>query len=94
LCDDDFLALDLGGEAVLLLIERFEEEQDPGLPIGPFAADCRLGLAQSEVIALLALLDHAFERGIRDVGIVCLEQHERGENSGEPSVPVLEWMDF
>lgn len=43
--EDDLFALDLRDKAVLLLIERVQEEQDSGLPVRLRIADRGLGLA-------------------------------------------------
>lgn len=70
---NDLLALNLRGETALLPVERAQEEQKPGLPVRLFGADRALRLAQSKVIAFHALLDHAFERGIGNIGITRLQ---------------------
>jgi hypothetical protein len=67
------LPLHLSCQAALLLLEGAREEYEPGLPIRRVATDGPLRLTQGQIVALLAVLDDALKRGIRDIGITRLE---------------------
>lgn len=69
-------AFDLFPEPPHLLLKRTQEECQPRLPVGVVCTDGLLSLAQSEVVTLLAVLDHAFERAVGRVGIAAAKQEE------------------
>lgn len=79
---DDALALDFLLEPGLLLLERAQEINCPRLPIRRVIADRALGAAQGEIVSFLALLDHAFQRAVRNIGIAATEQQERCQHAG------------
>jgi len=69
---------DLLAQARHLRRERSQEEQHPWVPVGRWATDRSLGLAQCQVVALLVLLDDAFERAVRHIGVAGLQEEKRG----------------
>ena len=60
------------------------------LQFQPFA----LSRPAREIIAFFALLDHAFERAIRHVGVARAEQLEGRQDAAQPTIAFMEWMDF
>ena len=66
-------AVDLAVEACHLFGQRPHEEHEPGLPVRRSGVDSALGLPQGKVVGLLAVLDHAFERAVRHLGISRLQ---------------------
>ena len=60
--EQQLLALNHGRQAQHLVLECFQEEYQPWLPVRRICADGALGLSEGEIIAFFALLDHAFQR--------------------------------
>lgn len=92
--EDNLLALHLRSEAPLLLLHGAQEEEEPRLPVGLRRADRALGLAQREVIGLLAVLDDALQRAVGHIRITGLEQEDCRQDATEAAVAVLERVDF
>ena len=88
------LALHLLFEALLLALQSPKEELQPGIPIRRFGADGSLRPPERQVVAFLALLDHALQRTVRDVGIAGPQSHQRRQDARESAVAVLERMNF
>ena len=60
----------------MIEVEEFnqgtQKKDDPRLPVRRVGANRALSLAQGQVVALFVLLDDAFERTVRHVGIASL----------------------
>jgi len=87
-------AFNFRGQPLRLLAQGAQKEQNPGLPVRMVRADRALGLPEREIVAFLAPLDRAFERTVGYVGVPGLEQKQRRQDTAQPSVAVLERMDF
>ena len=88
------LALHLLFEAMLLAPQGPQEELQPGVPVGRVGTDRSLRPSERQVVALLALLDHALQRTVRHIGIARPQQQQRRQDTGQPAVAVLKGMDF
>ena len=88
------LALHLGRQPALLLLQGPQKKDQPRLPVRRGGADSALRLAQRQVVALFAVLDHAFQRTVGHIGVPGLQQEERGEHTAQAAVAVLEGVDF
>src|SRR5579859_399275 len=88
------LALHLLFEALLLAPQGPQEELQPGVPVRRFGTDRSLRPPERQVVALLALLDHALQRTVRHIGIARPQQHQRRQDARQPAVAVLKRMDF
>ena len=61
--------LNLYAETMHLALQRGQEEAEPRFPVRTVRPDRSLGLSKGQIVGLLALLDHAFEGGVRYIGI-------------------------
>jgi len=68
----DPLAFHLRRQPSFLLLQGPQKIDQPRLPVRRCAAKCPLRLAQRKVVALFAVLDHAFERTVGHIGIAGL----------------------
>ena len=69
------------------------KKSNHGCQLGASVRDGRLRLPQSQVVAFLAVLNDAFERRIRHIGIAGLQQQKGGQNTAQAPVPILKGMD-
>ena len=92
--DDYPLALRLGRQPALLLLQGSQKKDQPWLPVRRGAADRALRLSQRQIVPLFAVLDHAFKRTVGHIGVPGFQQEERGEHAAQAAVAVLEWVDF
>lgn len=88
------LALDFISQSALLLLQGAQEECQPRLPVRSLAADGALGLAQGQIIAFLAVLNHTLKGRIRHIGITGLQQQERGQDTAQAAIAVLKRVDL
>ena len=51
-------------------------------------------LAQRQVVALFAVLDHALQGAVGHIGVPGFQQEERGEHTAQATVAVLKGVDF
>ena len=73
--------LHLGRQPALLLLQGPQKNDQPRLPVRSGGAESALRLAQRKIIALFAVLDHAFQRTVGHIGISGLQQQKRGEHT-------------
>jgi len=57
---DNSFSFDFLSQSLRLLLKIAQEEQHPWLQVRRIGSDCLLRLAQREVIAFLAVFNHAF----------------------------------
>ena len=74
-------AFHLDLKARFLLLQRPQEKTQPRLPVGRVGADRALGAAQGEVVTLLALLDHTFQRAVWNIFVAAAQQEQRCQDT-------------
>jgi hypothetical protein len=77
----------------LLFGQGAKEELQPWKPVRLVRANRPLCLAESQVVPLLELLDHALKRAVRNIGVSGAQQQECGQDSRQTTVAVLERVD-
>jgi len=58
---EQFFPLNFLRKPLHLLLQCAQEKENPRLPVWGICPDRHLGLAEREIIAFFALLDHVFE---------------------------------
>ena len=69
----DPLALHLGRQSALLLLQGPQKKDQPRLPVRRGCTESALRLAQTQIVALFAVLDHAFKRAVGHIGVPGLQ---------------------